>query len=95
MKNADWAAQEEIRKTAQAWVEKANAANVERMQHEFTNQLGPLEEDIRSLDPIWQALADYHKKTPTVSSMVPLGRRGMYNGQTGHESLRQFYGDQQ
>ena len=56
MKNADWAAQEEIRKTAQAWVEKANAANVERMQHEFTNQLGPLEKDIlRSPDSIWQA----------------------------------------
>ena len=31
-KNADWAAQEEVNKAAQAWVEKANAANTERMR---------------------------------------------------------------
>ena len=30
-KNADWMAQDEVRKAAQAWVEEANAANTERM----------------------------------------------------------------
>ena len=56
-KNVDWAAQDEIRKTAQAWVEKVNAPNTERMQEESTQQLSPLEEDLGSPDPVWQALA--------------------------------------
>ena len=57
MKYVDWAAQEEICKMAQAWVEKANAVNTKRMRQESANRLGPLEEDIRSPDPIRQALA--------------------------------------
>ena len=40
---------------AQARVE--NAANMERMRQESANNVGPLEEDIISPDPIWQALA--------------------------------------
>ena len=35
-----------------AWVEKAIAANAERMRQESANQLGPLEKEIRSPDPI-------------------------------------------
>ena len=34
VKNTDWAEQDEIRKAAQAGVEKANEANVELMRHE-------------------------------------------------------------
>ena len=57
-KNADWAVQDEIRKAAQAWVEKANVANKERMRQESANNSLPMEEDTLSPDPIWQALAD-------------------------------------
>ena len=49
-KNVDWAVQDEIRKAAQAWVEKANAANMERMRQESTNNSLPMEEDTLSPD---------------------------------------------
>ena len=45
-----------MRKTAQAWVEKANAANTEHMRQESPQQLGSLEEDLGSPDPVLQAL---------------------------------------
>ena len=35
----DWAAQDKLCKTAQAWVEKANAANTERMRQEVHREL--------------------------------------------------------
>ena len=54
----DWVVQDEIRKAAQAWVEKANVANKERMRQESANNSLPMEEDTLSPDPIWQALAD-------------------------------------
>ena len=55
--NVDWAAQDELRKTAQAWIEKAYAANAERMRQESAQQVGPLEQDLGSPNPVWQALA--------------------------------------
>ena len=52
-KNAEW-----TRKAAQAWVEKENAANAERMKQESANANLRTEENALSPDPIWQALAD-------------------------------------
>ena len=54
--NTDWTAQDELRKTTQGWVEKANAANTERTRQESTQHSGPVEEDLGSPDPVWQAL---------------------------------------
>ena len=51
-KNADWMAQDNVRKTTQVWVEEANAANTERMRQESTQHLGPIEEDLGSQDPV-------------------------------------------
>ena len=56
-KNADWAKQDEIRKAAKDWLEKANSANVERMKQESTRTSSPIEEDTSSPDSIWQVLA--------------------------------------
>ena len=56
-KTAEWEEQDGIRKAAQEWVAKANAANVERMRQESasgtTNAGSPAE-----ADPIWESLAD-------------------------------------
>ena len=56
-KTVEWDEQDGIRKAAQEWVAKANAANVKRMRQDTapstTNVLSPVE-----VDPIWEALAD-------------------------------------
>ena len=57
-KNADWVEQDEICKAAQAWVEKANAANEKRMKQESANDSLLMKENTPSPDPIGQALAD-------------------------------------
>ena len=71
MKNVDWAVEDEIRKTTQPWVKKANAANTERMRQESANSVGLLEEDIISPDPIWQGLARY-EITLTMENLLQL-----------------------
>ena len=57
VKNVDWVVEDELRRTAKAWVDKENAANAERMRQESAQQFGPIEEDLGSPDPVWQALA--------------------------------------
>ena len=56
-KTAEWEEQDEIRKAAQEWMAKANAANVERMRQDAA----PATSDTvisTEVDPIWEALAD-------------------------------------
>ena len=57
-KNKKWAEQDKIRKAAQAWVEKANAVNAERMKQESMNASLQTNDNVLAPDPIWQALAD-------------------------------------
>ena len=47
----------EIHKVAQAWVEKANEANVERMRQESSHNATQVQDTVLTIDPIWQALA--------------------------------------
>mgnify|MGYP006957877793 CR=1 FL=1 len=42
----------------QAWVEKANEANGERMKQESVSATTQIEDKALSLDPLWQALED-------------------------------------
>ena len=51
-------------------MEKANAANAERMRQESA-QLGPIEEDFGSPDPVWEALADC-EVTVTMEKLLQL-----------------------
>ena len=57
-KTKEWKEQDGIRKAAQEWVAKANAAKVERMCQDTppgtTDAVSPVE-----VDPIWEALVDY------------------------------------
>ena len=57
LKKAEWEEQDEIRKAAQEWMAKANAANVERMRQDAA----PATIDTvisAEVDPIWEALMD-------------------------------------
>ena len=51
-KNMNWAEQDEIRKAAKVWVEKANDANVERMQQEFGDTATHVQDMALAPDPI-------------------------------------------
>ena len=55
-KTVEWEEQDGIRKAAQEWVTKANAANIERMRHESTSDTPEIRSPVET-DPIWdQAL---------------------------------------
>ena len=84
-KNADWTTQDELRKTTQAWVEKANAPNMERMRQESVQHLGPFEEDPGSPDPVWKALAgsELILKMEKLLQLVPRFRRIIEDRITG------------
>ena len=75
-KSVHWAAQDEVRKAAQVWVEKANAANIERMRQESANNSLPMEEDTLSLDPIWRALENCELTMTTWQTPVLSGPSG-------------------
>ena len=51
--------QDDICKEAQAWVEKANEADAERMRQESATTTAQMERTTLTPDLIWQALADY------------------------------------
>ena len=87
-KNADWMAQDEVRKADQAWVEEANAANTERMRQESTQKTGIVEEDWESPDPVWQALAgsEVILTMDKLLQLVPRFRRTVEDRITGRIS---------
>ena len=91
-KNVDWAAQDEICKTTQAWVEKENAANTESMRQESANNVGPIEENIISPDPIWQALAgcEITVTMEKLLQLVPQFRRAIEDRITGRPGVSIF-----
>ena len=67
-----------IRKAAQEWVTKANAANIERMRQESTSDTPEIGSTAEA-DPIWEALADC-PITLTMSkllNLVPRFRQAM------------------
>ena len=85
-------AQDEVRKIAQAWVEEANAANIERMRQESTQYAGPVEEDLGSRDHVWQALAG-SKVILTIDKLlqlVPRFRRTIEDRITGRSNRGVF-----
>ena len=90
--NANWTAQDELRKTAQAWVDKANVANTERMRQESTQHLGPVEEDLGSPDPVWQALAgsEVILTMDKLLQLVPRFRRTIEDRITGRSNRGVF-----
>ena len=59
-KSIEWVEQDEIHEATKAWVEKANAANVNHMPRESVNATSSSHvQDMTPVeDPIWQALAD-------------------------------------
>ena len=77
-KTAEWEEQDGIRKAAQEWVTKANAANIERMRQESTSDTPEIKNTVEA-DPIWEALADC-PITLTMSkllNLVPRFRQAM------------------
>ena len=57
-KNTKWKEQDDICKAAQAWEEKANEANAERMKEESASATTQIEDKALSPNSISQALAD-------------------------------------
>ena len=84
-KTADWAAQDEVRRQAQAWVEKANATNTERMRKESANTMELVEDEGPAPDPIWQALAgcEITLTMEKLLQLVPRFRQTMEEWVTG------------
>ena len=70
-KNMEWTKQDDIRKVAQAWVEKANEANAQRMRQKFATTTERMEGTTLTPNPIWQALVDY-KITLTMEKLLQL-----------------------
>ena len=98
-KNSDWAAQDELRKTAQAWVEKANTANTERMRQESAKPIGAIRGRHKILGSHMASTGGLRNHTQNgntfaISSAVPPGHRGAHNRQTWHKRLHQLYGNQ-
>ena len=69
-KMSEWEEQDGIRKAAQEWVTKANAANVARMRQETTSAVPEGRHDTEE-NPIWDALADC-PITLTMSKLLDL-----------------------
>ena len=57
-KNTEWAKQDDIRKVAQAWVEKANEANAKWIRQESASTTTQIEDKKLSSNSIWQTLAE-------------------------------------
>ena len=86
-KTTEWEEQDGIRKAAQEWVAKANAANVARMRQETTSA-APKDRHDTEEDPIWDILADC-PITLTMSKLLDLVPRFRQAMETRVQAPRQ------